>query len=112
MSRDSGAGAYSQGIACPSPRPQLLGARLVVVATAPPAGRTSALASVSGSASASAVLPDGRSVSVVIFGPLWHPGSSTPEHERGGCGRGPADPRTPARETGDGAALAGATPSH
>ena len=26
MSRDSGAGAYSHGIACPSPRPQLLGA--------------------------------------------------------------------------------------
>jgi SAM-dependent methyltransferase len=27
MSRDSGAGAYSQGIACPSPRPQLAGSR-------------------------------------------------------------------------------------
>ena len=27
MSRDSGAGAYSHGIACPSPRPQLAGAR-------------------------------------------------------------------------------------
>src|SRR5687768_10394437 len=33
MSRASGAGAYSQGIAWPSPRPQLFGARSPVVAT-------------------------------------------------------------------------------
>ena len=84
MSRDSGAGAYSHGIAWPSPSPQLLGARVLVVATAPTptAGRDSGVAAALASDLVSDV-PDGRSVSVVIARPLWHRGSSAPDRERG-----------------------------